>query len=150
MATESRNSHQRSSQAFSQALRSPSLLPASLTRPAIAKAKGLSRQHHPRWVSEVILRCLRADARSSRQGAIQTRPRRSLFGVKFGDDAVTRYWNVTVAMARLTLSGGQKVTGPGTAPGVAILVPWPGWLRICSPAAFDTLTAPSIRNTPSA
>src|SRR5258707_862698 len=67
-----------------------------------------------------------------------------------GDDAVTRYWNVTVAMARLTLSGGQKVTGPGTAPGVAILVPWPGWLRICSPAAFDTLTAPSIRNTPSA
>ena len=58
----------------------------------------------------------------------------ALFGVKFGDDAVTRYWNVTVAMARLTLSGGQKVTGPGTAPGVAILVPWPGWLRICSPA----------------
>src|SRR5512133_2148152 len=53
--------------------------------------------------------------------------------------SVTRYWNVTVAMARLTLSGGQKVTGPGTAPGVAILVPWPGWLRICSPAAFDTL-----------
>jgi hypothetical protein len=66
------------------------------------------------------------------------------------DVVVTRYWNVTVAMARLTLSGGQKVTGPGKAPGVAILVPWPGWLRICSAAAFDTLTAPSIRNTPSA
>jgi hypothetical protein len=29
----------------------------------------------------------------------------ALFGVKFGDDAVTRYWNVTVAMARLTEAG---------------------------------------------
>src|SRR4029077_16975519 len=65
-------------------------------------------------------------------------------------DWVTRYRNVTVATARLTLSCGQTVTGPGAEPGVAILVPWPGCLRICSPAAFDTLTAPSIRNTPSA
>ena len=36
---------------------------------------------------------------------------------------VTRYRNVTAARARLTLSGGQKVTGPGAAPGAAILVP---------------------------
>src|SRR5277367_2611054 len=63
---------------------------------------------------------------------------------------VTRYRNVTVASARLTLSDGQRVTGPGAAPGAAILVPWPGWLRVCAPAAFDTVTAPSIRNTPSA
>jgi Tfp pilus assembly protein FimT len=61
--------------------------------------------------------------------------------IQFGDHGVTRDWNLTVAMARSTLSGGQKVTGPGAAPGVAILVPWRGWLRICSPA--DTLTAPS-------
>ena len=40
------------------------------------------------------------------------------------------------------MSCGQKVTGPGAEPGVAILVPWPGRLRICSPAAFDTLTTP--------
>jgi hypothetical protein len=33
------------------------------------------------------------------------------------------YRNVTVAMARLTLSGAQTVTGPGAAPGAAILVP---------------------------
>src|ERR1700720_1820617 len=65
-------------------------------------------------------------------------------------DWVSHYRNVTVATARLTLSCGQMVTGPGAEPGVAILVPWPGCRRICSPAAFDTLTAPSIRNTPSA
>ena len=46
----------------------------------------------------------------------------------FGEPAatgriVTRYRNVTAARARLTLSGGQKVTGPGAAPGAAILVP---------------------------
>src|SRR5580658_1760480 len=63
---------------------------------------------------------------------------------------VARYWNVTAARARLTLATGHTVTGPGGVPGAAILVPWPGWLRICSPAAFDTLTAPSIRSTPSA
>ena len=77
-----------------------------------------------------------------------TQPRQ-FYLVQFGDDGVTRYWNVTAAMARLTLSGGQKVTGPGAAPGLAILVPWPGRFRICAPAAFDTRTAPSIRNTPS-
>src|SRR5262249_11810315 len=64
--------------------------------------------------------------------------------------SVSHYWNVTVAIARLTLSCGQKVIGPGAAPGLAILVPWPGRFRICTPAAFDTRTAPSIRNTPSA
>src|SRR5215470_6804794 len=45
-------------------------------------------------------------------------------------------------MARPTLSGGQNVTGPGAAPGAAMLVPWPGKLRICWPAPFDTLTDP--------
>ena len=38
-------------------------------------------------------------------------------------DGVTHYRNVTVATARLTLSCGQMVTGPGAEPGVAILVP---------------------------
>src|ERR1700722_6259893 len=42
------------------------------------------------------------------------------------------------------------VTGPGAAPGAAILVPWPAWFSVCVPAAFDTLTAPSTSNTPSA
>jgi hypothetical protein len=65
-------------------------------------------------------------------------------------DRFTRYRNVTVASARLTLAAGQKVTGPGAAPGAAILVPWPGWLRVCVPAAFDTITVPVVRNTPSA
>ena len=65
------------------------------------------------------------------------------------EDGSRGYRNVTVAIARLTLSGGQKVTGPGAAPGVLILVPWPGRFRICWPAAFETLTTPSIRNTPS-
>jgi|GEM_PF-1666667 hypothetical protein len=37
--------------------------------------------------------------------------------------AVAAYWNVTVASARLTLSGDHKVTGPGAAPDLAILVP---------------------------
>ena len=60
------------------------------------------------------------------------------------------YGNVTVAMARLTLSCGQSVTGPGAAPGLAMLVPWPGRFRICAPAAFDTRTTPSTRSTPSA
>ena len=64
-------------------------------------------------------------------------------GLGFGSDAqargsamviavlVARYRNVTVAMARPILSGGQKVTGPGAAPGAALLVPWPGKLRTC-------------------
>ena len=56
---------------------------------------------------------------------------------------IRRYWNVTAAMARFTLSCGQRVIGPGGAPGLAILVPWPGRLRICAPAAFDTRTTPS-------
>jgi hypothetical protein len=64
----------------------------------------------------------------------------------FGFDA---YRNVTLAMARATLSAGHNVTAPGAAPGAAILVPCPGWLRSCWPAVFDTLTIPSIRNTPS-
>ena len=37
--------------------------------------------------------------------------------------AIAIYWNVTVAIARLTLSCGQTVTGPGAVPGVATLVP---------------------------
>jgi hypothetical protein len=64
--------------------------------------------------------------------------------------SVITYRNATVARARLTLSPGQMVTGPGAAPDRAILVPWPGRFRICTPAAFDTRTAPSIKNTPSA
>ena len=64
-------------------------------------------------------------------------------GLTFGSDAqarrsamviavlVARYRNVTVAMARPILSGGQKVTGPGAAQGAAMLVPWPGKLRTC-------------------
>ena len=64
--------------------------------------------------------------------------------------AGSRYWNVTVARARFTLSCGQEVTRPGAAPGLAILVPWPGRFRICTPALFDTRTAPSTSNTPSA
>ncbi len=36
------------------------------------------------------------------------------------DDGVTRYWNVTVARARLTLSCGQKVTGIQCVPDAAI------------------------------
>ena len=64
-------------------------------------------------------------------------------GLTFGSDAqarrsamviavlVARYRNVTVTMARPILSGGQKVTGPGAAPGAAMLVPWPGQLRTC-------------------
>jgi len=47
---------------------------------------------------------------------------RTLGLVSEGRFCPTRYW-ITAAMARSTLSRGQKVTGPGAAPGVAILVP---------------------------
>jgi hypothetical protein len=68
----------------------------------------------------------------------------------FGAGSTTPYWKLMAASARLTFAGGHRVTGPGAAPGAAMLVPCPGRFRIRWPAAFDTLTAPSIRNTPSA
>jgi hypothetical protein len=68
----------------------------------------------------------------------------------FGAGSMTPYWKLTAASARSTLGCGQRVTGPGAAPGPAILVPCPGRFRIRWPAAFDTVTAPSIRNTPRA
>jgi hypothetical protein len=54
------------------------------------------------------------------------RPRSRLTRL-YARDRVTHYRKVTVATARLTLSCGQMVTGPGAEPGVAILVQWQSW-----------------------
>jgi hypothetical protein len=70
------------------------------------------------------MHCPVADAGRVETAPAKADPRRAGRPVAEGSIGCrNRYWNVTVAMARFTLSCGQKVTGPGAAPGAAIFVP---------------------------